>query len=249
MSKLNQAKRNAAARAVEYVTSGMLVGLGTGSTAAFAIKLISDRIRLEDLSIQGVPTSRATAQLAVEHGIPVLEDFSHVDLTIDGADEVDGAGRLIKGGGGALTREKIVAAASTREIIIVDETKCVQQLGRFPLPVEITPFGRHYAFKRLKDLGCEVSMRQRNGYPIQTDNGNLIVDCAFNKIVEPARLCDEINVIPGVVENGLFIGLTDLVFVGFKDGHTEAHHISIQKKTGTELLTAKASNPGREARD
>lgn len=203
----------------------MIVGLGTGSTAAFAIASLGERLRSGELRVQGVPTSVATARMASEHGIPVVEDFIQVDLTIDGADEIDDAGSLIKGGGGALTREKIVASASAKEIIIVDETKHVQQLGRFPLPVEIIPFGRDYVIKRLESLGCRASLRRANGSPIQTDNGNYVVDCVFNLITEPGRLCHEINNIPGVLENGLFVGLTDVVVVGFEDGHTETRHL------------------------
>ncbi len=219
MTEIEQAKKTAAEAATEYVDDGMIVGLGTGSTAFFAIQSLGKKSRSGQLRIKGgVPTSVATADLAEQCGIPLLTEFSCIDITIDGADEVDPEGNLLKGGGGALTREKIVAAASTLEIIIVDELKQVQQLGRFPLPVEVVPFGWKYVSERLAKLGCKVSLRRQNGHAFQTDNGNLVLDCSFARIAEPAKLALEINAIPGVVENGLFVGLADLVIVGSKEG-------------------------------
>ncbi len=214
---LQTAKRAAAERAVTYVEEGMIVGLGTGSTAALAIELIGQRVAT-GLQIQGVPTSIATENLARAKNIPLLLDFEEIDLVIDGADEVDRQGNLIKGGGGALTREKIVAAASRQRIIIVDETKLVLQLGRVPLPVEVLPFGWRGAAKQLQALGCGVSLRKKDREAFLTDNQNFILDCAFTKISAPERLAKEINAIPGVVENGLFVGLVSIVVVGQMDG-------------------------------
>jgi ribose 5-phosphate isomerase A len=219
---LKKAKQAAAQKAVAYVEDGMIVGLGTGSTAYFAIQLIGEKIRA-GLKILGVPTSNETAKLAKVCQIPLLSQFSEIDLTIDGADEVDPDGNLIKGGGGALTREKIVAAASKTAIIIVDETKLVQQLGKFPLPVEVLPFGWESGQKQLQSLGCTTRLRKKGTAPFITDNQNWILDCQFDRIVNPGKLTIEINAIPGVVENGLFASLADLVIVGKEDGSTKEY--------------------------
>ncbi len=218
--KLDRAKKAAAERAVSEVRQGMLVGLGTGSTAAYAIEALAQKVT-EGLQIRGVPTSKETERLARKLGLQVTMEFDTIDVTIDGADEVDVAGNLIKGGGGALTREKIVAAASDREVIVVDESKLVERLGRFPLPVEVVRFGWQVARKRLEKLGCEAKLRTTaDGRPFVTDNENYIVDCTFGEIAEPDRMQAEINLIPGVVENGLFVSLTSLVVVGSNDGST-----------------------------
>ncbi len=216
MSK-EKAKQAAAAAAVAYVEPGMVVGLGTGSTAYFAIERIGQRV-VEGLEIEAVPTSRETEALARKFGIPLAEEFTHIDVTIDGADEVDPQGNLIKGGGGALTREKIVAAATEREIIIVDEGKLVERLGRFPLPVEVLPFGWRWVRERLAEMGCTAQLRRRNDEIFVTDNQNYILDCIFKNVITPEDLETEINTIPGVVENGLFVGLTDMVLVGNEQG-------------------------------
>ncbi len=217
-------KQSAALRAVSYLSDGMIVGLGTGSTAYFAIHEIASRVS-QGQEFHGVPTSSATEHLACELRIPLLSEFSSVDVTIDGADEIDPQGNLIKGGGGALTREKIVAAASSQEIIIADISKRVTTLGSFPLPVEVIPFGWHLAEKRLTSLGCNAALRrQSDDVVFTTDNGNLILDCSFNRIDEPGKLSAEINMIPGVVENGLFVGLTNLAIVGHDDGTIEEIH-------------------------
>lgn len=215
---LENAKRAAAKKAVSYVSEGMIVGLGTGSTAKFATELLGQKVA-SGLKIQGVPSSIATEKLARELGIPLLFDFEEIDVTIDGADEVDREGNLIKGGGGALTREKIVAAASKKRIIIVDETKLVATLGTFPLPVEVLAFGWRCVAKELRSLGCDVSLRKAAGGEVfLTDNQNYILDCRFEEITAPASLAIEINGIPGVVENGLFVKMVHLVVVGEPGG-------------------------------
>ena len=212
-------KELAALRAVEYVVDGMVVGLGTGSTADFAIRALGERARSEGLEIRCVPTSLASARLGEQVGLDIrsLEDCPAVDLTIDGADEVDPRLDLVKGLGGALLREKIVAGASAREVIIVDATKRVERLGtRSPLPVEVVPFAWTLARQRLMELGPRVERRQdAQGQPFVTDNGNFILHCHFAAgIADPGGMERQINAIPGVVENGLFIGLVHAVVVG-----------------------------------
>ena len=212
-------KELAARRAVDYVVDGMVVGLGTGSTADFAIRALGERARSEGLEIRCVPTSLASARLGEQVGLDIrsLEDCPAVDLTIDGADEVDPRLDLVKGLGGALLREKIVAGASAREVIIVDATKRVERLGtRSPLPVEVVPFAWTLARQRLMELGPRVERRQdAQGQPFVTDNGNFILHCHFAAgIADPGGMERQINAIPGVVENGLFIGLVHAVVVG-----------------------------------
>ena len=201
-------KQRSAEAACEYVKDGMIVGLGTGSTAEFAVKKIGELVR-NGLSIRGIPTSDATKILAESEGIPLI-DFSEtmfIDLTIDGADEIDANLNMIKGGGAALLREKIVASASREEIIIVSVSKLVQQLGPFPLPVEVIPFGWQVVFNQLESLQGNPELRLKQGQPSVTDQGNFIVDCHFRKIENPEQLEQHLNMIPGVVENGLFINL------------------------------------------
>ena len=201
-------KQRSAEAACEYVKDGMIVGLGTGSTAEFAVKKIGELVR-NGLSIRGIPTSDATKILAENEGIPLI-DFSEtmfIDLTIDGADEIDANLNMIKGGGAALLREKIVASASREEIIIVSSSKLVQQLGAFPLPVEVIPFGWQVVFNQLESLQGNPELRLKQGQPSVTDQGNFIVDCHFRKIENPEQLEQHLNMIPGVVENGLFINL------------------------------------------
>ncbi|MFQ5648961.1 MAG: ribose-5-phosphate isomerase RpiA [bacterium] len=215
-----KAKQAAAERAVSHIANDMIVGLGTGSTASCAIEAIGRRVAA-GLRILSIPTSSATEKLAIEKGIPLASDFERLDVTIDGADEADENGNLIKGGGGALAREKIVAAATRKEIIVVDKSKLVSKLGKFPLPVEVLPFGWPVACKQLQHYGCRVELRRRDGIIFVTDNKNYILDCFFGLIDEPGKLSEEINAIPGVVENGLFVGLTDMIVVGYEDGHVE----------------------------
>jgi ribose 5-phosphate isomerase A len=213
-------KKIAAEKAVERIEDGMLLGIGTGSTVEFAIKKLGTMIK-DGLKIQGIPTSIRTKKIAKEYNIPLvdLNDYDEIDLTIDGADEVDSYLNLIKGGGGALTREKIIAFHSKKVIIIVDESKIVKKLGvGVPLPVEVTKFGWNATKKSLKELGCTSELRKIMDELYITDNSNYILDCDFGKIEEPEVLENQINSIPGVVENGLFTRLADEVIVGSKQG-------------------------------
>ncbi len=212
-------KQIAAEKAVESIEDGMIVGLGTGSTAYFAIQKIGERVR-EGLKIQAVASSTVSESLAHDLGIPIIPfaDVEVIDLTIDGADEVDANLQLTKGGGGALLREKLLAANSRRFIVIVDESKVVDSLGAFPLPVEIVPFAYELTVRKLQALGCELTIRQKDGSNYITDNGNLIADCRFGSITDPVTLHTQLNLIPGVVENGLFVGLTSQLIVGHANG-------------------------------
>lgn len=211
-------KRLAAEHALQYVEDGMKVGLGTGSTAAKFVELLGAKVKA-GLDVVCVPTSEATRAQAASLGIPLstLDETPFLDLTVDGADEIDAELRLIKGGGGALLREKIVAVASQRVVIIADHTKRVEALGKFPLPIEVVPFGLTATTDMIEslaaDCGCEGPITQRkgaDGKPFVTDNGNYILDCAFGMIEDPDALDDAMKLIPGVVENGLFIGIADL---------------------------------------
>ena len=213
-------KKLAGEKAVEYVEDGMIVGLGTGSTVKYSIEKLGKLVK-DGLNIIGIPTSLRTKKLATELGIIVESINEHpvIDITIDGADEVDPALNLIKGGGGALTQEKIVAYHSKMEIIVVDESKIVKALGiDFPLPVEITRFGWEATKKSIEEMGCTAERRTIMGEAYITDNQNYIIDCDFDKIDNPEELEQALNNIPGVVENGLFVGLIDEVIVGSKQG-------------------------------
>lgn len=216
------AKKAAAEKAVEAIENGMIVGLGTGSTAKYAIEKIGERIASEHLQIHAIATSTGSEILARQVHIPIISfaEIDIIDLTIDGADEVDENLNLIKGGGGALLREKIVASNSKKMIVVADDSKLVKQLGNFPLPVEVIPFGFEVVMKKLEKLGCQPSLRMKDNKAYITDNGNYIIDCAFNKINEPSTLHDQINAIVGVVENGLFIHLADKVIASSPDGKT-----------------------------
>jgi len=200
----------------------MVVGLGSGTTAAFAVRRIGQLLRTGRLKrIRGVPTSRAVEALARELGIPLttLERAPEVDVTIDGADEVDGQLNLIKGRGGAFLHEKIVAWATRCEIIVVDETKLVDRLGtRAPVPVEVVPCAREVVARALRDLGGEPVLRVADGEPVRTDEGNLILDCRFPGIDDPWALDRAIDAIPGVVEHGLFLGLASMAVVAGREG-------------------------------
>lgn len=213
------AKEIAARRAVDYVEDNMIVGLGTGSTAYWAIQELGHRVQ-KGLNIKGIATSNQSGDLAKSLGIQLIpfSQINEIDITIDGADEVDYNFNLIKGGGGALLREKIVAAASMLFIVIVDETKLVPTLGAYPLPVEIVKFGHEVTIKKLFSLGCRPELRRTKDEVYITDNGNYIVDCHFGQITNPQILHNEINLIPGVVDNGLFVNMARRVIVGFKDG-------------------------------
>lgn len=216
----------AAERAVEFVEPGMKLGLGTGSTAAKFIDLLGARVKT-GLDVVGVPTSEATRIQASALGIRLttLDDDPQLDLTIDGADEIDDALQLIKGGGGALLREKIVAAASERMIVIADVSKRVSVLGAYPLPVEVVRFGlaatRNMIEMLAGDAGCTGHIRLRtgqDGQPFVTDGGNYIFDCGFGRIEEPDALDEALKLIPGVVENGLFLGLADAAIIAGPGG-------------------------------
>lgn len=213
------AKRIAAERAVDDIQDGMVVGLGTGSTAYWAILKLAAKVK-EGLTIRAIATSVQSEMLAKENGIPLtsFSEITEIDITIDGADEVNPDLNLIKGGGGALLREKIVAASSRRFIVVVDESKLVDTLGKFPLPVEIIPFGYETTIKRLQNLGCEPVLRVSDDRVFVTDNGNYIVDCHFMKIEDPKNLHQRINQIPGVVDNGLFVDMADQVIAGYHNG-------------------------------
>lgn len=215
-------KQLAAEKAVEYVQDGMKVGLGTGSTAYWAIRRLGERVS-EGLKITAVATSQASEDQARELGIPLVPfgDIDQLDLTIDGADELDASLQLIKGGGGALLREKIVAMGSTRMIVVADESKAVATLGKFPLPVEIVPFAWEWTLADLAKLGCKAELRQSGDKLYKTDNGNYIADCRFEAIESAPELALSLQRIPGVVEHGLFIGIADMAIIGKSDGTIE----------------------------
>jgi ribose 5-phosphate isomerase A len=216
-------KRKAAERAVDFVESGMVVGLGHGSTTIFALRRIAHLLNEGQLrDILGIPTSSQVERDARDLGIPLttLNDHPVIDLTIDGADEVDEALNLIKGGGGALLREKIVAQATQREVIVVDQTKLSPTLGiQWAVPVEVTPFGRRPQETFLESLGARVTLRHNeDGSPFRTDQGNLILDCDFGAISNPEELAVPLERRAGIVEHGLFIGLASDVILGTEDG-------------------------------
>jgi ribose 5-phosphate isomerase A len=214
-------KKLAGEKAVDHIEDGMIIGLGTGSTVEYMLRKLGELVR-EGLDIEGIPTSIHTKRIAKEEKIPLitLEEKPVIDVTVDGADEVDSNLNLIKGGGGALVREKIIAFNSKKVIIVIDDSKVVKALGiDFPLPVEVVKFGWTSTKKSLEEFDCNVELRQiMENEPFITDNGNYILDCEFDRINEPEQLEIDINNIPGVVENGLFIGLVDEVIVGAKQG-------------------------------
>jgi ribose 5-phosphate isomerase A len=214
-----EAKRAAAEKAVEWLKDGMTVGLGTGSTVQPFIEAVGRKVA-EGLSIKAVATSVRSEELARELGIPIVpfSDVAEIDITVDGADEVDPDWHLIKGGGGALLREKIVADSSTKLIVIVDESKLVRHLGKFPLPVEVVPFGFELTERKLRRLGCEPRLRMADTLRYKTDNGNYIMDCEFEPILQPVQLAERLGRIPGVVEHGLFVGMAAQIIVGRPDG-------------------------------
>jgi len=216
----DQEKQTAARAAVELVQSGDVVGLGSGSTATHVVRFLAERIRNQGLKIVGIPTSQQTRKLAEQLNIPLttLDEMQQIDITLDGADEIDRELNLIKGGGGALLREKIIASASRRLIIVADSTKMVPHLGKFPLPVEVIPFAQALIEQRIRALGAQVSLR-RYAYdnPYVTDEGHHILDCSFGEIAYPRKLADSLRAFPGVVEHGLFIDMAELALVA-KDG-------------------------------
>lgn len=247
LSPADAAKSAAAAHAVTFVKSGMKVGLGTGSTAAWLVKHLGRKMREEGLDITGVPTSNATAVQAREEGIPIttLDDAKWLDLTIDGADEYDADLTLIKGGGGALLQEKIVATASDRMIVIADPSKFVTCLGAFPLPVEVLGFGMSTSQMLLEEIleGMDVSgtktVPRKNGDDLfVTDEGNHILDLHLGRIGNPRQLSLVLNQVPGVVENGLFVDICDLCITGHADGRVETRDLHSGKVETTPIENA-----------
>ncbi|MEZ5967224.1 MAG: ribose-5-phosphate isomerase RpiA [Planctomycetota bacterium] len=213
------AKRAAGRAAADLVPSDCVLGLGTGSTVAFVLERLAERAAT-GLRIHGVPTSEATAQRARALGLPLasLADVDRLHLTIDGADEIDPRGNMIKGGGGALLREKVVAAASDEMIVVVGDNKCVPHLGAFRVPIEVLAFGCRQVIAAIGRLSGQAQLRQRDGKPFVTDEGNWILDCDFGVIEDPGRLEGALDAIPGVVESGLFVGMAGRVLVGDRDG-------------------------------
>ncbi|MFY9553280.1 MAG: ribose-5-phosphate isomerase RpiA [Blastocatellia bacterium] len=215
----DESKQKAAERALETIMDGQVIGLGTGSTAKFAIEGIGRRIS-DGLSIKGVATSLATEKMARELGIPLLNlnEAGVIDVTLDGADEVDPDFNMIKGGGGALTREKLVALSSVKRVMLVDESKLVAKLGQTrPLPVEVLPFAWTLSARLLTSLGSVPVLRAQGEKTFVTDNGNYILDCNFGPIDDPSALEKSIKLLPGVVDCGLFIGIADTLVIGFDD--------------------------------
>jgi ribose 5-phosphate isomerase A len=212
----NDHEKEAAARAsLRFVKDGHVVGLGTGSTAAYFIKLLGEEVK-NGLRVRGIPTSIRSRELALSLGIPLitLDDCQEIDVTVDGADEVDPHLRLIKGGGGALLREKIVASATRQMVVVADASKQVQRLGKFPLPVEVIRFAQALVAKRIVAMGAEVQLRRdAAGNAYLTDENNHILDCRFGEILDPNRLARELSEMPGVVEHGLFIGMASLALL------------------------------------
>lgn len=229
----DRAKLASAWHALQFVESGMQLGLGTGSTAAWLVKLLGKRVREDGFKIVCVPTSSRTEEQAVAEGVPIttLDEAGGLDLTIDGADEFDASLSLIKGGGGALLQEKIVATASDRMIVIADDKKEVETLGAFPLPVEIIRFGWETTRSKIEELlggadvkGRDVRLRQDMGRPFITDEGHYIVDLHLRRIGDVDRIATDLLAIAGVVETGLFIDIAESVVLGYEDGHARILH-------------------------
>ena len=227
LSLSDRSKYACALRASALVENGMKVGLGTGSTAYWLVYHLAERVRNEGLEFVGVPTSNKTREQAQAEGLKLIsmDDAGRLDLTIDGADEFDQSMNLIKGGGGAHLQEKIVAFGSDRMVVIADETKKVNKLGKFPLPVEVLKFGSASSQKQIEELliaqnyrDFSVQMRMEKNKPFITDEGNYIFDLNLGEIQNPRKLCVDLNIIPGVVENGLFIDVCKAVVIGYSDG-------------------------------
>ncbi|MEO6594984.1 MAG: ribose-5-phosphate isomerase RpiA [Planctomycetota bacterium] len=221
MTDSKLAKRAAAHAAADLVQKGMKIGLGSGSTFLHVIERLAERMRTQQLEVSGVATSKATAEAAAAAGIPLLDldSVDRLDLAIDGADEVDPQKNLIKGGGGAHVRERIVAAAAKEMVVIVDDSKLVDVLGKvFLLPVEVVQFGWKRTERLVTATGCKPVRRERDGAPFVTDNGNFILDCKFDGIEDPAWLAEHLNSLVGVVDHGLFVGMAGRVIVGNAQG-------------------------------
>ncbi len=251
MSQVDRAKFAAAKRASAFVKSGMKVGLGTGSTAAWLVKCLGERVRSEGLQITAVPTSSRTAELARDVGITItsLDEARWLDLTIDGADEYDPELNLIKGGGGALLQEKIVATASDRMIVIADATKKVETLGAFPLPVEVIGFGMKTTQLLIEEMldgldvmGNSAKPRMDGDRLYVTDEGNHILDLHLGRIGNARQLALILNQIPGVVENGLFVDICDVIITGHGDGKVEMHDINSGESEVTQVASPAPDN-------
>ena len=258
LSPTDTAKFVAAKRASEMVDSGMKVGLGTGSTAAFLVKCLGDRVKNDGLDIIGVPTSNRTAELAREVGIQVatLDEARWLDLTIDGADEFDSELNLIKGGGGAHLQEKIVATASDKMIVIADVTKKVDTLGAFPLPVEVLGFGLKTTQMLLEEMldgldvmGNQVTPRLNGDTLFETDEGNHILDLHLGRIGNARQLALVLNQVPGVVENGLFIDICDVIITGHGDGTVEVRDINSGESETSQMANDAGDNVFRDIAD
>lgn len=216
MNELEQEKELAARESLGYIQSGQVVGLGTGSTAAHLVRLLGEKVS-SGLRIRAISTSKKTAELAASLGIPQItfEDSPVIDVAIDGADEIGPSLALIKGHGGALLREKIVASAARLYIVIGDSTKPVRQLGKMPLPVEVIPFAEALLMRRIGELGASPALRRNSaGGPFVTDEGHHILDCQFKEIADPEALREQLDRMPGVVEHGLFLGMADMALIG-----------------------------------
>jgi ribose 5-phosphate isomerase A len=229
-SAQDEAKRAAAAQAIErFLQNGMTIGLGSGTTSRWFVRILGERVA-KGLRVIGVPSSKSTGQLAQEVGVPLaeLDDVGQLDLTIDGADEIDGKGRMIKGGGANLLWEKIVACASKKMVGIVDESKLVQRLGRFPLPIEVIPFAWRTTERHMRKLFADssfgepkIEMRGGTEKPLITDSGHYLLDCHLEQIPDPESLAEKLKQIPGIVEHGLFLGIATDAVVGRAKGDAE----------------------------
>lgn len=222
MIDTNEIKKMLGEEAATFVTNGMIVGLGTGSTANYLLHALAGRVK-NGLEFTGVPTSEQTQKLAEQLGIRVIDlnDAVEIDIAIDGADEVSDDLNLMKGGGGAMLKEKMVAYSARKFVVLADETKMVRQLGKYPLPVEVVQFGWRKVQQQIGALGCKkVTLRERNGSVLVSDEGHYIIDCEFETISDPQSLNEKIRSIPGVVETGLFINIAESVLVGYRDGTT-----------------------------
>ena len=251
LSPIDKAKFVAAKRAVDFIENGMKVGLGTGSTAAWMVRCLGERVRQEGLKIVGVPTSTRTAELARQVGLTVtsLAAAKWLVVTIDGADQFDQTLALIKGGGAALLQEKLGATASDQMIVIADAAKEVQQLGAFPLPIEVIPFGWQTTKALVEEtlvsmdvLNRDVSLRMNGDRPLVTDESNYILDLHLKRIGNPRQLALVLNQIPGVVENGLFIDICDIVIIGHGDGRVTVRDINNGSETDDKIEFAPTDN-------
>lgn len=255
LTPIDRAKYAAARRAVDFVEDGMKLGLGTGSTAAWMVRVLADRARAEGLRLTCVPTSTRTAELGRELGLTIttLDEAGWLDLTLDGTDEFDADLNLIKGGGGAHLMEKIVATASDRMVVITDATKDVKTLGAFPLPVEVVPFGWQASRMLIEELlgamdvmGTRAALRMNGARPYMTDQGNYIIDLDLGRIGNPRQVSLALNQVPGVVENGLFIDICDAVVIGYPDGRVETRDITTGKVEHEQIVFEENDNIFRE---